>query len=235
MAEAIVLAESLGNDNVFLYTWKTFNDDKAVTLLFDPSASSSQSYMFVYARRDVGDWTFPPTVPDDCLSRIRQVLGTFPTTERGRMDEDYVYNIVGSRDELSNATKGDITELRLAVMQSLRDSREASDTLQDDTLRFQNRVNTGLKDIQVAVENFQMAMISTQQAAALHEESLKITAASHKESLKKTRTKLKELIVLQKASDAKFEELKKALAVITKKLGRLYFSLFMFVTNVCVP
>jgi hypothetical protein len=195
-----------------------------VTFLFDPSASSSQSYMFVYARRDVGDWTFPPTVPDDCLSLVQQVLGTFPITERGRMDEDYVYNIVGSRDELSNATKGDITELRQALMQSLRESHEASDSLLGDTLRFQNRVNTGFKDIQEAVEGFQLAMISMQEAAVAHEESLK-----------KTRKKLKELFVLQKASDAKCEELNKAFAVITKKLGRLYFSLFMFVSNVCVP
>jgi hypothetical protein len=189
--------------------------------------------MFVYARRDVCDWTFPPTVPDDCLSRIRQVLGTFPNTERGRMDEDYVYNILGSRDELSNATKGDITELRQAVMRSLRDSREASETLQVDNLQFQKRVNIGFKDIQEAVETFQMAMISTQLATAAHEESLKKTAAVHEESLKKTRKKLKELIVSQRASDAKCEELKKALAVIIKKLGRLYFSLFMFVTNMC--
>jgi hypothetical protein len=195
-----------------------------VTSKFDPSAPSIQSYMFVYARRDVADRTFPPTVPDDCLFRLQQVLAMFPTTERGRMDEDYEYNIVGSGDELCNATKMDISQLRQVLMLSNRESRESTDSLHEDTLRFQNRVNTGFTDILAAVEASQIAMISMQEAAVVHGDLQK-----------KTNKRLKELIGLQKASDAKYEEVTKVLLGITKKLGRLYFSLFMFVTNVCVP
>ncbi len=50
---AIALTETLGNEHVFIYTWKTYDDNKAVTLQFDPSAPSTNSYMIVYVRRDV--------------------------------------------------------------------------------------------------------------------------------------------------------------------------------------